>query len=76
MKPKRLIAVQHADGRREYICKSCGQPMRHVETSDTSFSAGEVSETGEEYLFCDTCMTRSAYPAIPDFVFLNTTLDA
>ena len=73
MKPKRKLMTEDICGKVVYFCQKCGQPMRHVETSDTSFSAGEVCEVGEEYLFCDTCGTRSAYPAIPDHY---CTLDA
>lgn len=76
MKVKRLIMVRHADGRDEYVCKSCNQKMRHCDSYHMSFGRGEVEESGEEYLYCDTCGIRSGYPKIPDHHFSGFTLDA
>ena len=75
MKPKRLLMIHHADGREEYICRSCNQPLRHCDDSHMSFGRGDVEESGGEYLFCDTCGIREDYPKIPDEHFLNYTLD-
>jgi len=76
MKPKRLLMVHHADGTDEYICRSCGQPMRHCDDYRMDFRAGEIDESGGEFLFCDACGIREDYPKIPDAHFLNYSLDA
>ena len=72
MKVKRLLMVQHSDGKREYICKSCGQPMRHCDDYRMDFRAGEIDESGGEYLQCK-CGHRTQYPKLPDHY---CTLDA
>jgi DNA-directed RNA polymerase subunit RPC12/RpoP len=54
-KPKRIILAHHADGTTDYVCKKCGNKMTLRDDYHMSFSAGEINETGGEYLQCEHC---------------------
>ena len=65
MKPnKKLIMVQHADGKREYICPKCGSEMVYRDNYSMRFCNGDVVESGGEFLQCTNpdCMMTNDYP--------------
>jgi len=69
MKPnKKLIMVQHADGKREYICPKCDAEMKHVETGRIGF-CGEYEDSIREFLTCPECGMRQEYPKLPTCAF-------
>lgn len=61
---KRLVVVQHADGKREYVCKKCDAKMIHDDSTQSVFSQGEYSENGREQLVCPNCGMTNEYPRI------------
>ena len=73
---KKVLMIHRSDGTEEYVCRCCGQKLRHCDDYRMSFSGGEIDEQGGEYLFCDTCGYREDYPKTPDIHFLDCTLDA
>lgn len=59
---KRVIMTCGLDGKEQYVCRVCGQSLRHCDNGHTSFGRGEVEDTGEEFLYCDVCGYREDYP--------------
>lgn len=58
-KPKRIVLVHNLDGTTDYICPKCGSMMKLRDDYHISFSAGEINETGGEYLKCESCGKES-----------------
>jgi DNA-directed RNA polymerase subunit RPC12/RpoP len=63
VKPKRLMAVGHADGRVEYVCPKCGQKMDITEHCSHSLSRGEYDQDNTEALVCECGYRTETIPA-------------
>ena len=59
---KRVIMTHKADGTEEYVCRVCGQSLRHCDNGYDTFGRGEVESVGSEFLYCDVCGYREDYP--------------
>lgn len=67
---KRVLLIHKADGTEQYVCRVCGQSLRHCDNCSMSFGRGEIEDTGAEFLFCDVCGYREDYPNKPHIACL------
>jgi len=68
-KPKRLIAVQHANGKVEFICQKCQGVMILGVSGGYYTVQGEATDNIRESLACPHCDHQTEnIPEIPDHV--------
>jgi len=73
---KKVLVVQHVDGRVEYACPKCDTVMEWHEGGGNSFSRGEVEDNTYEVLICPNPDCAFRTENIPDLGCEAYTLDA
>lgn len=52
---KKIIAVQHQDGTKEFLCPKCNTVMIYGDDFHESLVDGEYKQSGGEYFYCPNC---------------------
>lgn len=55
MMKKQIIAMQHQDGSKEFLCPKCDTKMIYGDDFRESLVCGEYKQTGSEYFYCPNC---------------------